>query len=176
MQKVRSFVFFILPGVLMLQILLGSVAWMVVREAHRHKVKWEILRSLEEHELTQIAMWPGEFKNARLKDKGKEIEHEGKMYDIVRISISGGKVVLHCFDDKKETNLLTLARNAAKEERNSQSTHHEGFYFFCETDEFPSLLMPDLSPISRVIIFANPDAAFTEYWANVPTPPPDFTS
>ena len=43
-----------------------------------------------------------------------EFQHEGKMYDVIERTITGNIMVMHCLEDKKETELLKVFEQTEK--------------------------------------------------------------
>jgi hypothetical protein len=173
MQRLRNIFIFALPVVLLLQLTLGALLWMALREMHRHKVKHEILQAIPDHQLVDVVLSPTQVKNARFKDKGKEIFWNGRMYDIIKKRIENGKLILRCFDDGDETILALRAQKAGEESsKNTFNTILRQFVLI-GTDELSKPIIPVAVCNSERILFAEPDFRETSCFIDVLAPPPD---
>ncbi|MCU0433128.1 MAG: hypothetical protein MUC87_06730 [Bacteroidia bacterium] len=174
MIKTRNLLVAVLPVFLLLQLTLGSLCWMALREMHRHKVKSQILHSLPENRLIHISLSNEQLATAEFKDDGKEIAWQGRMYDIVSVKAENGKIVLRCFDDTDET-LLVWRMNKMNEE----SSHNPWNIILNEfelisTDQCSNYQLPLRPHVFTRLIFAEPEFVLPAFVPNVPTPPPDF--
>ncbi len=64
------------------------------------------LKSLPEEHLTKLVLTETEFKQSRIEEH--EIKVGGRMYDIARAQVAGGKVIVWCLHDEAEDNLLAF--------------------------------------------------------------------
>jgi hypothetical protein len=174
MRKWRHLFFMALPVCLLLQLTLGSLWWMALREAHRHKVKHEVLAKLPESHLVSITLTTNELATARFKDEGKEIEWKGRMYDIVSMKVESGKVVLSCFDDNDETLMVLAMKKMTDESNNSPYNIILNEFELLAIDHFTKPEIPACPALFTRLYFAEPARRVLAFIPTVPTPPPDF--
>ncbi|MCA6363355.1 MAG: hypothetical protein IM638_09975 [Bacteroidetes bacterium] len=157
-----------------MQLTLGSLWWMALREAHRHKVKHQVLTELSESHLVSITLTAGELASARFKDEGKEIEWKGRMYDIVSMKVEGGKVVLSCFDDNDETLMVLAMKKMTDENNNNPYNTILNEFELLAIDHFTKTEIPARPDLFTRLHFAEPAWRVPAFIPNVPTPPPDL--
>lgn len=174
MRKWRHLFFMAVPVCMLLQLTLGSLFWMAMREAHRHKVKHEVLRKLPQSHLVAITLTANELAAAHFKDEGKEIEWKGRMYDIVSVKVVNGKVVLSCFDDHDETLMVLAMKKMTEESNNSPYNIILNEFELLAIDHFTKPEIPACPALSTRLHFAEPAQRFLTFIPNVPTPPPDL--
>jgi hypothetical protein len=81
----------------------------VMRVAVQHQ-KWAELSTLPENKLTTFVFGKNE-QNTRLRIvNNREIQVDGKLYDIVRKVEDGSKITYHCMHDSKEEKLVAQTR------------------------------------------------------------------
>ncbi|MCB0431426.1 MAG: hypothetical protein H6585_10315 [Flavobacteriales bacterium] len=71
----------------------------------RREVKTQIGNQIAPDELKQL-VFPRSAEITWLED-GKELMHQGELYDVVKKENQNGRVILHCIDDKQESRLFT---------------------------------------------------------------------
>lgn len=77
------------------------------RKAVRHAMKDRILAGVPASALTEFRYTPQELAEVDFLDGGRELRHEGVMYDIARVHHDGhGHVVIAALRDDKETRLM----------------------------------------------------------------------
>lgn len=86
----------------------------------RSKLKYLPADQLEVIHLSTIAY------QSSLRDDGDEIEVNGKMFDIARVEIKQGQVVIYCLHDSAEDNLLSfldhVLKNATTDSQHASSS------------------------------------------------------
>ena len=80
----------------------------IKRKSIRHKIKHSILHKLPDSQLVRII-------DNDYNDKD-EFELNGIMYDVMRKEVRDGKVILWCFEDKKETELNRSIESLVKKD------------------------------------------------------------
>jgi hypothetical protein len=141
----------------------------VKRIAIRHEIKHKILQQLTDNQLVI-------FSKTENFDKD-EFEHNGIMYDVVRQETINGKVVLLCFEDKKETQLNhSIEASVKKDLANSpiKNTQQKLINFlklsFISFQKFTFSFLR--KPTSKQFYDFNKIIFST--FVNVLSPPPDF--
>ena len=100
-----------------------------------------------------------------------EFSYDGKMYDVIEKKAEGDKLIIHCINDKKETELLNKLTDSWKENERSNKIANDLFQFmqtlFHENDSrkisqqssitYSSLFLLDKLPLQT---------------KKIPTPPP----
>lgn len=85
------------------------------------KVRIEEMLQMESNEelLDQFVFSKSEFQQLQFEDDGRELEFNGKMYDIVKIREGKDTKIIYCISDEKETGLKDLAKknNTQKEKK-----------------------------------------------------------
>jgi hypothetical protein len=90
--------------------------------AWKHEVKYSIMQATKEEDLVKISL----SEKVTLLDSGKELELDGKRYDIVR------KDATHyfCFQDEKETHLIKKMLGNIVKKASTDNKHSIDFSIF----------------------------------------------
>lgn len=102
--------------------LFNSFGYVLLFIKLQEDIKEEVLRKIAdvipEKDLHKISF----FKNDKINWKEEnEFELNGLMYDVVKREDKGNYVILYCFNDEKEANLLKNFKKHFDEERNKKS-------------------------------------------------------
>jgi hypothetical protein len=63
----------------------------------------------------QVILQNGVVDNKQFEwENENEFQHQGKMYDVIERTITGNIIVMHCLEDKKETELLKVFEQTEK--------------------------------------------------------------
>lgn len=138
----------------------------------RKVAKARILRALPENELVVFSHNENIKPDFVFKDRGKEIKHNGRMYDIVRREVKDGRVIYYCFDDSRETKLDELIAQATKNQNQKNKTTGHYIVLLVTTLDNVNLHLP--LDYGCAELCWNPGIpALITMPSNVPTPPPD---
>lgn len=92
-------------------------AFLAVRRSIRRSVREKLISTVKESDLTTFKFKTkgGKITDPNLSwEKDDEFSYKGKLYDVVKSTILDGEITLHCFEDKKETNLVALLKRKIK--------------------------------------------------------------
>lgn len=141
----------------------------VKRMSIRHEIKHNILKQLPDNQLVRFT------KNKDFKKD--EFEFNGVMYDVVRRETINSKVILHCFEDKKETQLNhAIEASVKKKLANSpiKNTQQKLINFIkIPFTSFESYAFYFNKKFSSKRSFNPIEVSITAIKV-IPTPPPDF--
>ena len=88
----------------------------------KREIKHKIINNLPEKELTLIKISSGNSGKIKWMEEDKEFRYNGKMYDVVKIKKVNDTTYYYCFNDEKESKLLSHLDNLVKEQTgNSKS-------------------------------------------------------
>jgi hypothetical protein len=110
---------------------------------------------------------------ASIKDEGKEIELEGKMYDIKSVKITNGRVKIYALRDTKEENLLRCFSQFLEHSNSDQKQIPDSFSKIVSL----SFITPFTEPMCLLFECFIPfglkkDFALVTYQNSLDTPPP----
>ena len=86
--------------------LLGAYVYFAVRLSEIHREVKAKISQLPDEALTRLELSLTEYQTLSAEDG--EINHRGKMYDIVRSQIDGDTIILYAWQDEAEDNLLSF--------------------------------------------------------------------
>lgn len=78
------------------------IAFKSVQYQVKKDIKAEIKKNLNADELTSIVIYRKQLNKIDWLEKGKEMYHEGKLYDIVRQIENAETITFYCINDKQE--------------------------------------------------------------------------
>jgi hypothetical protein len=93
--------------------LAGFYVYFGIRQAHIHREMRSKLKYLPADQLEVIHLSPNAYQHS-LRDNGDEIEVNGKMFDIARVEVKQGQVIIYCLHDSAEDNLLSFLDHVLK--------------------------------------------------------------
>lgn len=125
------------------------------RRAIRHEMKDRILAGLPAGALTTFRFAPQELADVDFVDGGRELRHQGALYDIARVYHDGrGRVVIAALRDDRETRLMAdlgrmVERRVAQDAhgRNGRLALMAGWAVYCEP--WPRMLHADHAAVTR---------------------------
>ncbi|MBL0328081.1 MAG: hypothetical protein IPP64_01350 [Bacteroidetes bacterium] len=99
--------------------LFNTVGYFLVFVAQKKQIKKEIRAQINSgylnESLTAILTFSKlELNKVEFMDEGKEIRHNGKMYDIVKYTETETTISYYCIDDSKENSILSYLDNHVK--------------------------------------------------------------
>ncbi|MES2139220.1 MAG: hypothetical protein V4511_05900 [Bacteroidota bacterium] len=156
------------------------IAFKAVHYQIKKEIKAEIKRKVNPAELTVIVINRQQINQIDWYETGKEMYHDGKLYDIVRNTENDTSIIYYCINDKQEEELFAhldehinahiaankplknkstkkLADNIVKLYFSNKSSHSFNSYTHI-TEQFPGACFTYLSPTLKI----NP-------------PPPEFS-
>jgi hypothetical protein len=80
----------------------------------KEKIKHTVLKQLKNEDLTVISFTDNVNKIYWEDDDEKEFSYKGQMYDLVRSDTIQGHILLFCFNDEKEQQLIDLYNSITK--------------------------------------------------------------
>ena len=143
----------------------------------RSEVEQKLFEENAEH-LTLLRITKSEISTSLNWNNDHEFEFDGKMYDVVNAEEDGDKIIFHCWDDNKETELNQQLNELLTFEHNGDSEHNKS--------------LNNLSQFMKTLFFynTNGDIAFEfldrnlpidsnlDYYQSInfspPVPPPEF--
>jgi hypothetical protein len=167
MKKLLSFV---LAFVFFYSIIGFYLNFTIERYRLKEEIKEKIISSLPENELIQLKLSSVENKKLIWMEEGKEFRYNGNMYDVVKIKRSSGITFYFCFNDEKESKILTNLEKLVKDQTDSspsRTTHkkHTITYFF------QSLLFTQCLTVTPVLFFDSP-TRYKSVTSDILSPPP----
>lgn len=72
----------------------------------KKEMRAEVL-SHDESIATRLVFTDNELKELQWEEESSEFVYRGEMYDVIKIQKDGGKTIVWCIDDRKETALIT---------------------------------------------------------------------
>lgn len=168
-STIVKFLAMVLFGIFLINTTFCFIFFEVQRIAIRHEIKHNILRQLTDNQLVKFT------KNKNFNKD--EFEINGVMYDVVRQETINGKVILLCFEDKKETQLNhSIEASVKKDLANSpiKNTQQKLINFL----KLPFTSFESISFYFSKIVKSKRSFSLIEVIITtikvIPSPPPDF--
>ena len=112
----------------------------------KEKMKHAALQQLKNADLTIISLTDNTNKIYWEDDDEKEFSFNGQMYDLVRTDTLNGRIILYCFNDEKEQQLIDLYNSITK---NNSATDKKG-----KNNSFISITLFISEPLASEILFS----------------------
>jgi len=113
-KKIAGSVFL---SVLLMQVAGGYVYFIVRLSGIRQEMRAELALKPDE-QLTLLTLSDDEYRKAKINDH--EVKVNEKMYDVARISVKDGKVLVYALHDEAEDSLLALLNEIVKRSSNDK--------------------------------------------------------
>lgn len=92
-------------GILLLQVV-GNYVYFIVRLSDIRQEMREELKRKPNEQLSLLTLSPDEYRKAKVNDH--EVRVNEKMYDVARIVVKNGKLLVYAIHDEAEDNLIVL--------------------------------------------------------------------
>ena len=165
---------------LLLIILVQVIGYYFAFRLRQVEVRREVYSYLKSHtsdkNLThfQLRLINGQFTDERFSwENENEFEFAGKMYDVIERTVTGNNVVLHCLEDKKETELVK-AFEETQRSQTQQSKNRTASLLQILSIMYLPVQVESVSPdsISAQHIFISYSSSVIERATDILTPPP----
>ena len=130
------------------------------------------LKNCPEQELQQISLSPTEY--LQLKNDEGEVEWNGAMYDVAKIKVEDGRVIVFALRDEAETNLLAFLKSVVSTASNDDEspptslTRYLSLTFILSScDFFPGLNFSAVKNRPAFYAWAHDSSVL-----KIPSPPP----
>ena len=161
-------------------ILVQVIGYYFAFRLRQAEVRTEVYAYLKSHtndtNLThfQLQLHNGEFTDERFAwENENEFEFAGKMYDVIERKVKGDNVVLHCLEDKKETELVKAFEEAQRSQSQQSKTRTASLLQMLSILYLPAQsesVSP--APITIQQTFISYTSTIIERAADILTPPP----
>lgn len=153
---IRRLVSFVILSILTVH-LAGVYVFSVVRLSEIRMEQRNRLALLPDDQLDVLQVPVEKFRASWMEER--EMEWQGRMYDIARIERSGGEILVYCLHDEDEDNLLDMISAVVEMSRQDSKQAPDSVVQFLTLEYIVGVVM--LSPIKEMLL---PEAQ-TNYFA-----------
>jgi hypothetical protein len=135
----------------------------------QREMKAQFRKDVDESQLFAISLNDALAAGVHWKEKGREFEMNGRMFDVIRTKTSGHCLMLFCINDKKEQQLLAHFFSKQMQQKNQRKFGKINFQKFGPQELCVSFISGACSDLYRCYA----PSAYCSPAPEIPSPPPD---